>query len=164
MAVRIRVYPQYGGYGMYGNGGYGRFGGMYGYGQVAQNRLLKAQVSNQRKTSALQLQYERALWQQRLQMAELQSAARYGGYGGVMSPYALAYGASPALIGTGALMNPYSGGLGMLGMGAGQANITNQVSLGAGAQSVSNSNVSNRTHRMVSPMMSGWGGYPGGWW
>lgn len=126
--------------------------------------MLKAQVSHQRKTAALQIQYERALWQQRLQMAELQSAARYGGYGGVMSPYALSYGASPTLVGAGALMNPYSGGfgMGMLGMGAGQSNITNQVSLGAGSQSVANSNVSNRRH--VAPMMTGWGGYPGGWW
>lgn len=163
MSVRIRVYPQYGGvggYGAYGMGGYGA----YGYGARAENEVLKAKVRNQRQTSALQLQYERALWQQRMQMAQLQAATQYGGYGGLMSPLALNYGASPTILGANALMASPFGGMGMLGMGRGQANITNQVSLGAGSQQVTNSNVSNQTHRMVNPWSMGWGGMTGGWW
>jgi hypothetical protein len=163
MAVRIRVYPQYGGYGMNPMyGGFGRVGAYGAHGPWTENQVLKTKVRHQRQTSSLRLQYERALWQQRLQMAQLEAAARYGGLGGVVSPLALGMGAHPSLVGANAALlgaNPLMlGGLGGYGMGGrGQMNLTNQVSLGAGTQHVSNSNVSN--HRHYDVHSGGWG-----WW
>ena len=82
MAIRIRVYPQYGGYG--GLGGYGGFGGF-----GVNNRLSQVQLQNQRRISSMQLQYERALWAERLKLVQLQSQ----------------------------LQNPYLGALGVGGLG-----------------------------------------------
>lgn len=122
MAVRIRVYPQYGGLGGY-SGMYGSYG-MYGpYGQYGvQTRLTKQQLANERKTNSLRLAYERQLWSERLKMAELQAQVRYGGLGGVQyGGLGLLGGASGSLLGLGALgYNPFSTGsnfFGSLGLG-----------------------------------------------
>ena len=99
MAVRIRVYPQNG---MGGMGGMG-LGGAYGI----NNRLAQVQLQNQRKTSALQLQYERALWQEKIKTVQLQTAMQYG----AASPYG-AQAVSPYGV-QGAMF----GGLGLGGLG-----------------------------------------------
>ncbi len=122
MAVRIRVYPQYGGLGGYG----GMYGGMYGpYGQYAvQTRLTKQQLANERQTNALRLAYERQLWSERLKMTELQAQVKYSGLGGVQYGGINALGGlSGSMLGLGALgYNPFTtgssffGGLGLGGL------------------------------------------------
>jgi hypothetical protein len=116
MAVRIRVYPQNGMYG--GLGGYGMRGMYGGYGQLAQ-----VQLRNEKKTSALRLQYERALWQEKLKTVQLQTAMQYGAGGYAVNPWS-AYGMNSALGGFGAL------GLGGLGMGLGGTNLFGSLGLG----------------------------------
>ncbi len=119
MAVRIRVFPQ--------NGGFGGYGGMYGmnspYAQLmTQNKLNQQKLSNEKRTSALRLNYERALFNERLKLTELQAQVRYGGLGGINygSPLALG-GLTNSWMGLGALgMNPLSSGsnfFGGLGLG-----------------------------------------------
>lgn len=134
MAVRIRVYPQNGMYGGLGGvgGAYGRYGG-----------LAHVQLQNEKKTGNLRLQYERALWAERLKTVQLQTAMQYGGAAGVggamplamANPYALgAYGVGGALTAPGMLAGAIPPGFG----GSGQSNVTSQT--GSGAQTVANTN------------------------
>lgn len=114
MAVRIRVYPRYGALGGLG-GAYGGYGvGAYG----VENQLTQQQLRNERQVSSLRLQYERALWAEKLKQTELTAAIKYGA---AANPYmANPYMARPfgypgfanAFVGAGAL------GLGTLGIGS----------------------------------------------
>lgn len=88
--IRIRVRPQYGAMGYGGLGGYG----VGGYGALALSKL-----EEQKKLSALQLAYERALFQEKLKTVQMQSALKYGAVGSMYSP--MAYGAQS--------YNPYGG-------------------------------------------------------
>lgn len=82
MSIRIRVYPQ--------NGAYGGLGGLGGYGVAnTRVRLTQQQLQNERKTANMQLQYERALWAEKLKFVQLQAqmqnpyaALSMGGLGG----------------------------------------------------------------------------------
>ena len=158
MSVRIRVYPQngLGGYGGYGGYGMNRIGG-YGYG------LANVRLQNEKRTSALRLNYERALWQERIKTVQLQSALQYGGNGigapRIVTPF------GGAMLGAGMLGGGLFGGAG-LGMGSilpqvlagnGQTNITNQTGAGAAQQTVTNAN--NYSNPVAN--RPGWGGYGG---
>jgi hypothetical protein len=111
--------------GMYGGmGGYG-MGGMYGGTAAiqAQNQvaLAQQQLQNERDTSNLRLQYERALWQEKMKETQLQSAVQYGAAGaGVVSPYAAygAYGLARPMVGFGGF-GGFGGALGGIGLGLG---------------------------------------------
>lgn len=97
MAIRIRVYPS-NGLGAYG--GVNRFGGA-----VSAQTFYNQKLSAQRQISNLQLQYERALWSQKLDTVRLEERLKnpYAMYGaGMVQPYGV---------------NPYAGALGgsMLG-------------------------------------------------
>jgi len=165
MAVRIRVYPQ---------GGVA--GGVGGYGY---NALAQTQLRNQRQTSALQLQYERALWQEKIKTVQLQTAMQYGSQGLGAVPVG-GYGARAyGLGGLGALglggvyganlgaIPPGFGNAGGLLGGSGQTNHTVQNSTG-GNQSVSNANhysnvVWNQAPAFGGGFPFGGGGYGGGY-
>lgn len=94
MAVRIRVYPQTG---MMG-GMMGGFG-MNGYGgAVSAQTHFSSRLQSQKQVSSLQLGYERALANERIERARLEERlknpyAMYGAgmMGGFQSPYASAY-------------------------------------------------------------------------
>lgn len=167
MAVRIRVYPQYGGLGMAGGlGGYGMGGA------VSASTYYNSKLQTQRQLSSMQLGYERALWGERLDKVRLEERLKnpyMGAMGGVGVPFGMGLGL-PLGAGLGGL--PLGGmplgGLPMGGIpagfgGHGQTNVTNQTSTGGAAQSVTNSNVNNVSHH-VQPMVGGWGGGFGGGW
>ena len=118
MAIRIRVYPQYGGMGMMG--GLGGFG-MNRMGAVSASTYYNSKLQTQRQVSNLQLGYERALWNERLEKVRLEErlknpyammGAGFGGYpmmAQAYNPYA------SSLIGTSLLGS--SGFFGSLGLG-----------------------------------------------
>lgn len=155
MAVRIRVYPNYGGYGGYGGQG------AYGYGYGMQGRLSQQQLTAERRQNSLRLQYERALWTERLKLAQLQAQLQYGGgYGGGYGWGAPGTGS----FGAGMLggMNMFGAVPGLLGAG-GQSNITNQHAMGAAHQTVSNANHYSSNNYVMGGMSSPFGyGFPFG--
>jgi hypothetical protein len=113
MAYRIRIYPNYGGVGGYGGMGMGMYGGAYGPYALG-TRIANVKLQNERKTNNLRLQYERALWAEKLRTVQLQTAMQYSGYGAA-SP--LAYGGvNAAMMGGMGSFNPF-GVLGGLGLG-----------------------------------------------
>lgn len=168
MAVRIRVYPQTGAMGGLGMNGYG--------GAVSANTYYNSKLQSQKQVSNLQLGYERALADERIERVRLeerlknpylQNTAALGAFGGL--PLGLGMGGMP--LGAGIPMGGIPIGMPMAtqlpmggvpaGFGGGQSNVTNQVSTGGAAQTVTNSNVNNVSHSMrpiVQP--GGWGGYP----
>jgi hypothetical protein len=167
MAVRIRVYPQTGMMGM---------NGMMG-GAVSAQTHFSHRLQAQKQVSNLQLGYERALADERINRVRLEermrnpylSPAGIGAFGGMPLGMGLPMGGLP--IG-GMPMGLPMGGLPMGGMpmggmpmggipagfaGHGQSNVTNQVSSGAAAQTVTNSNVSNVAHTLHPVSHGGWG-------
>jgi hypothetical protein len=172
MAVRIRVYPQYGGLGMNGLG----MNGMNGYGgAVSAQTYFNSRLQTQKQVSTLQLGYERALANERIDRVRLEERLKnpylaagtgfggaFGGaYGGL--PVGLPLGGLPI----GGLPIGYPMGGAQLGgiptgfPGGGQSNTTNQVSTGGASQSVTNSNVSNVSHQIHQPGFGGGWGHPG---
>ena len=184
MAVRIRVYPQHGGLGM---NRFGMNGGMGG--AVSASTYYNSKLTTQRQVSSLQLGYERALANERIERARLEERSKnpylQGGFAGAMGGVPLGLGMGLPLGGQqfgGLPMGGFPmggqqfGGLPMGGIpmggipqgfaGSGQSNVTNQSSTG-GNQTVTNSNVSNVSHSLQQPpFQNGWGwgggGYPGG--
>ena len=81
--------------------------------------MVQQQLQNERDTSNLRLQYERALWQEKLKTSQLQSAVQYGG-AGAASPYGYSpygYAARPIQsMGFGGFGAAALGGLGLGGM------------------------------------------------
>jgi hypothetical protein len=121
MSIRIRVYPQYGG--LNTMGGLGGFG-MNRMGAVSAATYYQNKLQSQQQISNLQLGYERALWQERLQKVQLEErlknpyavmSAGYGaGYGSL--PMASAYNPyASSMIGSSLLGS--SGFFGSLGLG-----------------------------------------------
>jgi hypothetical protein len=101
MSVHIRVYPQ----------------GMTAASTtnaLVQNRVLAQQLQNQKQIDALELKYQNALYQQQLQMTQLQAQVQYGGTSqvqyGAYSPYAVAspYAASSPYASYGVAAAPYA--------------------------------------------------------
>lgn len=171
MAIRIRVHPQ-------GAGAYGAYGaaGAYGPGNM---QYFQEKLDNEKRTSNLRLSYERALWQERLKLTQLQGQLSAGVVGaGYPAALGGAYGMAGGMI-PGMLPGGLPGGFGMapgLGMpimgGSGQTNVTNQSAAGAGNQSVTNSNTysnyvmgGNTTFGTGFPFggYGGYGGYGAGW-
>lgn len=165
MSVRIRVYPQ---------NGLGA-GGLYGNAQT-QVRLSQQALQNQRQMSNLQLNYERALWEEKLKFAQLQAQAQYGAFGGLGGiPIAAGMGltgiggAIPAGFGqvagfglnAGLGLNPLAARLPIVPGGSGQTNVTNQTSTG-GNQSVSNTNNYQVSSSITNPYPPT-GMFGGGW-
>jgi hypothetical protein len=117
MSIRIRVYPQYG----RSLGGYGGLGG-YGYGGYGvQARVTAQKLKNEKQKSNLRLQYERALFAERLKTVQLQTALQYGGgYGYGVRP-AMPMSFTNAFMGAGGMgfsSGPgFFGGLGLGGLG-----------------------------------------------
>ena len=148
MSVRIRVYPQLGGYGVNGLG-LGAQGGA-----VTASTYFNSRLQAQRQVSTLQLGYERALAEQKIENARLEERMKNPYATGAIGGYGMAgIGGLGALGGLGTLgtlgalgglggMNAMGSTLPMLASmgGAGQVNVTNQSSTG-GNQSVTNSNV-----------------------
>ena len=167
MAVRIRVYPQYGGLGMNGLG-------MNGQGAVSAATYYNSKLTTQKQVSSLQLGYERALANERIERARLEERAKNpymtaglaGAYGGI--PLGGQFGGLPLgglPLGTQFGGVPLGGQLPMGGIpagfaGSGQSNVTNQVSTGGAAQTVTNSNVNNVSHSIQQPPFAGGWGYP----
>ncbi|MCW2926454.1 MAG: hypothetical protein JWM86_422 [Thermoleophilia bacterium] len=125
MAVRIRVYPQYGGLGMNGLG-MNRMGGA-----VSASTYFNTKLQTQKQISNLQLGYERALWNERLEKVRLEErlknpyalaqqgglgVAGYGGYGGYGLPVQAGYNPYAASL-MGSSMLGGSGFFGSLGLG-----------------------------------------------
>lgn len=82
MAVRIRVYPQTGMMGGMGGFGMNRFGGA-----VSAQTYFNSKLTSQKQVSNLQLGYERALAEQRIENARLEERmknpyAMMGGFNG----------------------------------------------------------------------------------
>lgn len=106
MSIRIRVYPQTGAFGAYGGlGGYNRMGA------VSAQTYFANRLQTQRQVSSLQLGYERALAEARIENARLEERMK--------NPYALAAttGLGYGMPGVGAY-NPYASsmlGTSMLG-------------------------------------------------
>jgi hypothetical protein len=162
MAVRIRVYPQ--------NGALGAAG--LGMGAVSAQTYYNTKLQSQQQVSNLQLGYERALWNERLEKVRLEERLK--------NPYALGaagygLGGMPLGVGLGGALGgvplgglpiggmPIGGGLPIggipAGFGGGQSNVTNQTSTGGASQTVTNSNVNN-VSSVMRPQVGGWGG---GW-
>lgn len=165
MAVRIRVYPQTGAFGGLGMNGMG--------GAVSAQTHFNSRLQAQKQVGGLQLGYERALANERIERVRLEERLKNpylaagtgfaGAYGGL--PVGLPVGGLPIGVPMGGLpMGVPMGGLPMGGVpagfaGHGQVNVTNQSSTGA-SQSVTNSNVHNSSH-VARPFVGGWGGgYP----
>lgn len=172
MAIRIRVHPN----GM----GAGGLGG-YGYGNNLQTANLRLQ--NEKQKGNLKLNYERALWQERLQRAQLEAQLQYGtgvqplgAYGmnglGVQPGLPGGFGVVPGAGYPGAGMGLGGFGLGMGGFGAGmlgalglggQSNVNNQTGTATNGtlnQSVANTNSFHDSGNMY--VMGGGGGLFGG--
>jgi hypothetical protein len=123
MAVRIRVYPQYGGLGMNGlgmNGLGNRFGGA-----VSAQTYYNSRLQTQRQVSTLQLGYERALANERIERARLEERMKnpYAAFGGAgliggvgYSPVAQGYNPWAATL-LGSSMLGSQGFFGSLGLG-----------------------------------------------
>ncbi len=117
MAIRIRVYPQYGGLGAMGGLGYNRMGGA-----VSAATYYNSKLTTQKQVSSLQLGYERALANERIERARLEErmknpyalmGAGFGGY----APMAQAYNPYAAsMLGT-SLLGAGTGFFGSLGLG-----------------------------------------------
>lgn len=107
MPVVIRVRPQYGAGAM----GYGGIGGMGGFGYGG--NVFQHQLRNERQKNNLRLQYERALWAQKMQNVQLQTAMQLSSNPYGASPYG-AYGARPL----GAVGYPAMGAYGVQPMAA----------------------------------------------
>lgn len=104
MAVRIRVYPQYGGLGMNGLG-MNRMGGA-----VSASTYFNSKLQTQKQISNLQLGYERALWNERLEKVRLEERLKnpYAMMGAGMGGYGMGgYGMMPAQ----SAYNPYAASL-----------------------------------------------------
>lgn len=152
MAIRIRVHP---------NGGFGGTGGYGGYGFGNNLQAANIRLQNEKQKGNLRLNYERALFQERLQRAQLEAALQFGGgvvpngmMGGlgtlnpgvgvppgfgVVPGAGYGFGAG-GLGGFGGAFGGFGAGiLGALGLG-GQNNITNQTASGSANQSATNSN------------------------
>lgn len=157
MAVRIRVYPQYG---ALGGLGYNRLG----TNAVSASTYYNSRLQTQRQTATLQLGYERALANERIERARLEERMKNpylglgsfglgGAYGGAMANQLMAAQLLGRNLNTGFPM----GGIPLgFGGGAGQTNFTNQTSTG-GNQTVTNSNVNTVDHRISQPYQGGWG-------
>lgn len=181
MAIRIRVYPQYGGLGMnrFGMNGLGMQGGA-----VSAATYYNSKLTTQRQVSSLQLGYERALANERIERARLEERSKnpymMGGVAGAMGGIPLGMGMPLGGMPLGLPMGLPMGGLPMGGLpmgglpmggipqgfaGHGQSNVTNQTSTGGANQTVTNSNVNNVSHSLQQPpFQSGWGwggGMPG---
>lgn len=169
MAVRIRVYPQ---------NGMGAFGGLgvNGYGgAVSAQTYYNSRLQSQKQVSNLQLGYERALADERIEKVRLEERlknpylqtsmvnpyAMLGGLGALNTVGGLGgLGALNALGGLGGIGTmPMISQLPMMGgLGSGQTNVTNQSSNGGAAQTVTNSNVNNVSHTMRPIVQQGgWG-------
>jgi hypothetical protein len=121
MAVRIRVYPQYGGLGMNGLG-MNRMGGA-----VSAATYYNSKLTTQKQVSSLQLGYERALANERIERARLEERMKnpyavMGGFGAQMggfgySPVASAYNPYAASMLGSSLLGSSSGFFGSLGLG-----------------------------------------------
>ncbi len=118
MAVRIRVYPQYGGLGMNGLGMNG--------GAVSAATYYNSKLTTQKQVSSLQLGYERALANERIERARLEERMKnpyavMGGFGGQLgygySPVAAGYNPYAASMLGSSLLNSSSGFFGSLGLG-----------------------------------------------
>ncbi len=174
MAVRIRVYPQYGGLGMNGLG----LNGMNG-GAVSASTYYNSKLNTQKQVSSLQLGYERALANERIEKVRLEERLKnpyaLGAVGGALGglPLAGAFGGMPLGMGVGLPLGGLPlggvpmGGLPMGGIpagfaGHGQSNVTNQTSTGGANQTVTNSNVNNVSHQVQHPMVQGGWGWGGG--
>jgi hypothetical protein len=124
MAIRIRVYPQYGGLGMnrFGMNGLGMQGGA-----VSASTYYNSKLTTQRQVSSLQLGYERALANERIERARLEERMKnpyavMGGFGGQLggygySPVASAYNPYAASMLGSSLLGSSSGFFGSLGLG-----------------------------------------------
>jgi hypothetical protein len=164
MAVRIRVYPQTGAMGGLGMNG----------GAVSAQTYFNSKLTAQKQVSNLQLGYERALADERINNVRLEERLKNpylaqnqgfaGGYGGFGGFGGVPIGV-PGLGGFGGLpmggmpVNQIAGGIPSGFGGGGQSNVTNQTSTGAGTQSVTNSNVNNVSSTQQPYMQGGWG-YP----
>lgn len=142
MAVVIRVHPNNG------------LGGGYGYGGYAP--LAQVQLKNQKDKDAMQLKYERALFNERLKTVQLQTAIQAGTSGTTTSGLTpLSGGILPGgILGASLIPGtsiPYAsalagmgfGGMGLLSATSGQSNPNSQSATASGGtvnQSVSNSN------------------------
>src|SRR5689334_5526191 len=117
MAIRIRVYPQYGGLGAMGGLGYNRMGA------VSASTYYNSKLQTQRQVSSLQLGYERALANERIERARLEERmknpyALYGaGMGGFASPIASAYNPWASSMLGASMLNSGTGFFGSLGLG-----------------------------------------------
>ena len=162
MAVRIRVYPQYGGLGM---------NGLNQGGAVSAATYYNSKLQTQKQVSTLQLGYERALANERIEKVRLEERLKNpyaalntgyaGAYGGVGLPIGgLGAGLPIGALGMGMPIGTQNVGIPQGFPGSGQSNSTNQVSTGAATQTVTNSNVSNVSHAVTSPPWAGgYGGY-----
>jgi hypothetical protein len=116
MAVRIRVYPQTGAFGAMGMRGYG--------GAVSAQTHFSSRLQAQRQVSNLQLGYERALANERIERARLEERMRNpyalmgAGFGGGLLPGAGAYNPwAASLMGSSLLGGQqFFAGLGLGGM------------------------------------------------
>ncbi|MBC7644115.1 MAG: hypothetical protein H7123_03240 [Thermoleophilia bacterium] len=155
MSIRIRVYPQNGGYGGNALGGYG------GYGAHPPQPL-----RDERKINELKLGYERQIMQQQIGLVKVQAQAQYGGFGGA-SPYGAVASPYGAYGGFGGGVPVAYRGAGLVGgyppqFGQGQVNYTNQYG-GRGNQCVTNSNVyQNQSYSMQTGSPFGGFGFPFG--
>ncbi|MCW2949423.1 MAG: hypothetical protein JWN41_436 [Thermoleophilia bacterium] len=111
MSIHMRFYPSCVG----ALGGAGEFGGAGGYGGVSVQTYYQEKLSAQQQISNLQLQYERALWGERLEKTKLETRLQnpylalqgaglgaayglggiggmggFGGFGAAVNPYAMA--------------------------------------------------------------------------
>lgn len=115
MAVRIRVYPQTGAFGAMGGMGYG--------GAVSAQTYYNSRLTTQKQVSNLQLGYERALADERIERARLEErlknpyammgAGLMGGY----TPLASAYNPWAASMLGSSLLGSGSRFFGSLGLG-----------------------------------------------
>lgn len=110
MAIRIRVYPQ-NRFGMMG--GIGGFGMNGMGGAVSASTYFNNKLQTQRQVSNLQLGYERALWNERLEKVRLEERLKNPYAVAQMNPYGSMYGMPMAQA-----YNPYAAsmlGTSMLG-------------------------------------------------
>ncbi len=123
MAIRIRVYPQYGGLGMnrFGMNGLGMQGGA-----VSAATYYNSKLTTQKQVSSLQLGYERALANERIERARLEERMKnpyavMGGFGQQLgygyNPVASAYNPYAASMLGSSLLGSSSGFFGSLGLG-----------------------------------------------
>jgi hypothetical protein len=144
-------------------------------GAVSASTYYNPTLQSQQQVSNLQLGYERALWNERLDKVRLEERLK--------NPYALGaagmgLGGLPLGVGLGGVLGGVPlggvplGGVPMgglpiggipAGFGGGQSNVTNQTSTGGASQTVTNSNVNN-VSSVVQPQVGWGGGWGGGGW